>query len=72
MGGVNLTTMKIQLNKFSDNLRKVLTDHIATEGISKRELAVKCKIHPLQFNEFLRGKAGLSTKTIDRIGEYLG
>ena len=49
-----------------------LREAIAQAGQSLRLIAEECGVNDAQLSRFMRAERGLTTKTVDRLCEYLG
>ena len=63
--------MKVELKNITEELKKAIQNKIAKDGISNRQFAISCDIHPLQLNAFLKGEAGINIKTVEKIAEFI-
>ena len=55
-------------NKLTDQLRRL----IAESGVSRYEIARKTGIDESALGKFYNGQRGISSMTLDKLGEYLG
>jgi len=58
----------------NDKVRKLITEHIQTKGITLNQFAKECGIHQNQMWMYVHSgdsKKGLHTFTLEKIGNYI-
>jgi transcriptional regulator with XRE-family HTH domain len=65
--GYHADMAKRRINKMSDQLRQI----IDKSGLTRYQIAKATAIDESTLAKFYNGRAGLSSKALDRLGEYL-
>lgn len=59
------------LANVNENARKIINAYLKAKDLKRTPFAKMVGVHPLQMTGFLDSKAGLTGKTLEKIGEFI-